>query len=229
MSVVDNKTRTGSEVSLRQRRVDWLERSRLYLVCDSNPGGRPVETVLRAALKNGVNIAQLRDKDAKESELVEAGRVFRRLCDAYDALFIVNDRPDLALACTADGLHLGQDDESVEEARKIVGPDMIIGLSTHSPEQVEAAEGCDYISVGPVFETPTKPEYQPVGLDLVGTAASKAKHPFFAIGGINSENLSPVLEAGAIRVAVVRAIAEAGDPAAATRELRDRIDEGDSS
>ncbi len=229
LSAAGSKTELGTAggecLSLRERRLGWLKSTRLYLVCDAKPGGRSLEEVLRAALKNGVDIAQLRDKNAKESELVEAGRVFRRLCDAYDALFIVNDRPDLALACGADGLHVGQNDQSIEEARKIVGPDLIIGRSTHSPAQLRDAEGCDYISVGPVFETPTKPDYTPVGLKLVTMAAELATLPFFAIGGIDSGSLPQVLEAGAERVAVVRAIADASKPAEATRELRTLIDE----
>lgn len=228
MSAVDSRARKKpidrNPASLHGRRLEWLQRTRLYFVCDTEPGGNDLEEVLRSGLKNGVDIAQLRDKNARESELVAAGRVFRRLCDAYDALFIVNDRPDLALACAADGLHLGQDDMPVEEAREIVGPDLIIGLSTHSTEQIRAAEGCDYLSVGPVFETPTKPDYEAVGLELVRMAAEQVDIPFFAIGGIDDKNISQVLEAGAERVAVVRAIAEAPKPDEAAKKLHTLID-----
>src|SRR6187200_501178 len=101
--------------SLARRRRDWLSRAHLYLVCESNPGGREAEDLLRPALQGGVDVVQLRDKQADEREIVRAGRAFRRLCDAYDALFIVNDRPDLALACGADGVHLGQDDARPED------------------------------------------------------------------------------------------------------------------
>lgn len=225
MSVEVSVTKTGDGItSLYERRVSWLEAARLYLVCDTTPAGRPLEEVLRPALQNGVNIAQLRDKNSSENDLKQAGEVFRRLCDAYDALFIVNDRPDIALVCAADGVHLGQEDLSVKEVRRLVGPDLVIGLSTHSPEQIEGAEGCDYISVGPVHRTPTKPEYEPVGLDLVRQAAQSASSPYFAIGGINAENVHDVLDAGAERVAVVRAIAEAEDPAEATRKLHRAIE-----
>jgi thiamine-phosphate pyrophosphorylase len=171
-----------------------------------------------------VNVVQLREKSSDDREVVEAGRVFRRLCDAYDALFIVNDQAELAIACAADGVHLGQDDASPEQVRRLVGQDALIGLSTHSPEQLEAAQDVDYISVGPVYRTPTKPEYEPVGLDLVRYAAEHAPVPFFAIGGIDAGNVDDVLDAGASRVAVVRAIRDADDPGEAARELRARIE-----
>ena len=154
---------------------------------------------------------------------MEAGRVFRRLCDAYDALFIVNDEPELAIACAADGVHIGQQDASVNEARQLLGRDSLIGVSTHSSEQIEEARGADYIAVGPVFETPTKPEYDPVGPELVRWAAEHAPVPFFAIGGIDRGNIDEVLDAGAGRIAVVRAIRDAEDPGEAARELKTRI------
>ena len=170
-------------------------------------------------------MVQLRDKHADEREIVRAGRVFRRLCDAYDALFIVNDQPELAIACAADGVHIGQDDADPAEVRRLIGHDALIGLSTHSRSQVDAAAGAgvDYISVGPVHSTPTKPEYAEVGLDLVRYAATHATVPFFAIGGIDAENVGDVAGAGAERVAVVRAIRDAGDPAGTARALRERI------
>ncbi len=210
---------------LAQRRRAWLGRTRLYLVCESRPGGRDPEELLRPALRGGVDIVQLREKDADERDVVQAGRVFRRLCDAYDALFIVNDSPELAIACSADGVHLGQDDADPHEVRRLIGRDALIGVSTHSPEQVAAAEAADYIAVGPVHATPTKPEYPPVGLELVHYAAENASAPFFAIGGIEPGNVEPVVDAGAARVAVVRAIRDAEDPGGAARELRDRIEQ----
>jgi thiamine-phosphate pyrophosphorylase len=137
----------------------------------------------------------------------------------------VNDRPDLAIACAADGIHLGQDDADPELVRRLVGTEVLIGLSTHSREQIDAAEGVDYIAVGPVHETPTKPEYRPVGTELVRYAAERSgTPPFFAIGGIDPENVDEVAAAGARRVAVVRAIRDAADPAAAARALRERIE-----
>ena len=209
--------------SLAERRRAWLDRARLYLVCDVHPADRDAQEVLRPALQSGVDVVQLRDKAAEERDLVDAGRVFRRLCDAYDALFIVNDEPELAIACAADGVHIGQDDTSVDEARQVLGRDSLIGVSTHTSEQIEEARGADYIAVGPVFETPTKPEYAPVGTELVRWAAEHAPVPFFAIGGIDPGNVDEVLDAGAGRIAVVRAIRDAQDPGEAARALKARI------
>ena len=205
------------------RRREWLQRARLYLVIEAQPGGRDPEELLRSALQGGVDVVQLRDKAADARAIVRAGRVFRRLCDAYDALFVVNDRPDLAIACAADGVHLGQDDGEVAAARRLVGDDLLIGVSTHSPEQVDEARDADYIAVGPVFATPTKPEYEPVGTELVEYAAAHARAPFFAIGGIDPGNVGTVVDAGAERVAVGRAIRHAADPREAARALRARV------
>ena len=208
-----------------QRRRDWLVQARLYLVCEARPGGRDPEAVLRPALQAGVDVVQLREKSGDERDIVRAGRVFRRLCDAYDALFIVNDRPELAIACAADGVHVGQDDPAPAEVRAMMGSDALIGLSTHSTAQVDAVSGeVDYFCVGPVYSTPTKPEYEPVGIDLVRYASEHATGPFFAIGGIDPENVGEVVRAGARRVAVVRAIRDADDPGAAAAALRQRIE-----
>jgi thiamine-phosphate pyrophosphorylase len=212
--------------SVAERRRGWLRRARLYLVCEARPGGRDPEELLRPALQGGVDIVQLREKSADKAEIVRAGRVFRRLCDAYDALFIVNDSPELAIACGADGVHLGQDDADPRAVRRMIGADALIGLSTHSGEQIDSSAGVDYIAVGPVYATPTKPEYQPVGTELVSYAAERAPVPFFAIGGIDPENVEEVVRAGAERVVVVRAIRDAADPAGAARTLRDRIESG---
>ena len=216
-----------------ERRRAWLADARLYFICDARPGGRDPEEVLRAALQGGVDVVQLREKSGDERAIVRAGRVFRRLCDAYDALCIVNDRPDLAIACAADGVHLGQDDGDAAAARAFVGDDLLIGRSTHSPEQIEnvsndpsEAAGADYIAVGPVYATPTKPEYAPVGTELVAYAARHANVPFFAIGGIDPGNVAEVVAAGAEGVAVVRAIRDAADPAEAARALRERVEAG---
>jgi thiamine-phosphate pyrophosphorylase len=211
---------------IARRRRRWLENARLYVVLEARPAGRDPEEILRPALQGGVDTVQLREKSGDERAIVRAGRVFRRLCDAYDALFIVNDRPDLAIACGADGVHLGQDDGQVSEVRRLVGDDLLIGLSTHATEQVDGAEGVDYIAVGPVHATPTKPGYEPVGTALVSYAAEHARVPFFAIGGINLDNVADVVAAGAERVAVVRAIRDAADPVEAARLLRERVEAG---
>ena len=205
-------------------RRERLRTARLYLVCEALPGGRDPEALLHAALTGGVDIVQLREKQLGREEIERSARTFRRLCDTHSALFIVNDDPYLAKTCNADGVHLGQDDMPVEEARGILGPDMIIGLSTHSKEQLAAAGGAsssvDYVSVGPIWETPTKQGRPGVGLGLVEHAAAHAPHPFFAIGGIDPGNAADVVAAGARRLGVVRAIRDAEDPAAAAEALR---------
>jgi thiamine-phosphate pyrophosphorylase len=234
-------------------RRERLRTARLYFCCDARPRGADPEPLLSAALRGGVDIVQLREKSLPRREIELAAQTFRRLCDTYSALFIVNDDADLARACDADGVHLGQDDTTVEEARGMLGPDAIVGLSTHSKEQIAASGGApdqadqgrrergvlrtratedadmrrsgappavDYISVGPVWETPTKEGRPAVGLGLISHAAAVSPHPFFAIGGIDAGNAGQVVEAGARRLCVVRAIRDAEDPAAVAAGLR---------
>ena len=187
-------------------------------------GDEPDE-FLAAALAGGVDIVQLRMKEAGDGEIVAAGRRFAAAAAEHDALFILNDRPDLVDATGADGVHVGQDDAAVDAARALVGPDRIVGLSTHTPEQIGAAliAPVDYIGVGPVHATPTKPGRPAVGLELVRFAAANATVPFFAIGGIDTTNVNAVAAAGATRVAVVRALTNAVDPSTAARALRAAI------
>jgi thiamine-phosphate pyrophosphorylase len=203
-----------------------LDRARLYLICDAGPDGRTLEAALAPALAGGVDIFQLRDKLASEDELRRAAERARALTEATGALFIVNDRPDLAVAVGADGVHIGQHDGSPARARAAIGPDRLLGISTHSPDQVTAAagQGADYIGVGPVHATPTKPGRPAVGLALVSYAAAHAGLPFFAIGGLDAGNAGEAIRAGARRLAVVRAIAEAADPREAARALRAALD-----
>ena len=203
-------------------RRERLRTARLYFCCDARPGGEDPEPLLRAALSGGVDIVQLRDKSLPHREVELAGLTFRRLCDTYSALFIVNDDPNLAYACRADGVHVGQDDMPAAEVREALGPDAIVGLSTHSEEQIAAAadQPVDYISVGPIWETPTKEGRPGVGLGLISHAAESATHPFFAIGGIDPSNAEDVVRAGARRLCVVRAIRDAENPAAAAERLR---------
>ena len=184
--------------------------------------------MLPAALRGGVDMVQLRDKRADDEQILRAAARFRALCAEHGALFWLNDRPDLALQAGADGVHVGQDDMPVAEVRSVVGPDLLIGLSTHSPAQLEAglASEADELSVGPVWETPTKPGRPAAGLDYVRFAAAHAGDaPWFAIGGIDRDNVRQVVAAGASRIVVVRAIAEAGDPRAAATELRAALGE----
>jgi thiamine-phosphate pyrophosphorylase len=203
-------------------RRERLRTARLYLCCEARPRGEDPEALLRAALGGGVDIVQLREKELGRAEILRAAATFRRIADTYSALFIVNDDPDLARACDADGVHVGQDDASAEEARELLGPDAIIGLSTHSEEQIAAAaeRPVDYISVGPIWETPTKAGRPAVGLELIGHAAEHAPHPFFAIGGIDEGNAEQVVGAGAERLCAVRAIRDAVEPGAAAGALR---------
>jgi thiamine-phosphate pyrophosphorylase len=207
-------------------RRERLRRARLYFVTDVRPG---LEELLAAALAGGVDMVQLRDKSASDDELVRAAAVFRRLCDEHGALFWLNDRPDLVEACGADGVHVGQDDMSAAEARAAVGADRLVGLSTHSPEQLDralASGEADQLSVGPVWETPTKEGRPAAGLDYVRHAASVAgERPWFAIGGIDLDNVREVIAAGASRVVVVRAIRDAADPRAAAAGLREALEE----
>ena len=201
-------------------RRERLRTARLYFVCDARPGGEDPEPLLRAALDGGADIIQLREKSGDMRMIDRSAQTFRRLADNYGVPFIVNDDPEFAVSCRADGVHIGQDDMAVEEARRIVGNDVLIGLSTHSTEQIEAASGVDHISVGPVWETPTKAGRPAVGLDLVRHAATHSSIPFFAIGGIDPGNVDQVLAAGARRICVVRAIRDAPDPTAVAAALR---------
>ncbi|HEY2052831.1 MAG TPA: thiamine phosphate synthase, partial [Solirubrobacterales bacterium] len=168
-------------------RRERLRTARLYFCCEARPRGADPEPLLRAALRGGVDIVQLREKSLPRREIELAAQTFRRVCDNHSALFVVNDDPDLARACDADGVHVGQEDAAVGEARELLGPDAIVGFSTHSEAQIAASadQPTDYISVGPIWETPTKRGRPAVGLELVRHAATSAPHPFFAIGGID--------------------------------------------
>jgi thiamine-phosphate pyrophosphorylase len=201
----------------RERLAD----TRLYLVCDARP-----RAFLDAALRGGADLIQLRDKSLSDDELVAAAKTFRAAADAHGALFILNDRPDLVEACGADGVHVGQDDGTPAQARAAVGPDRIVGRSTHAPAQADAADAdpdVDYMAVGPVHATPTKPGRSAAGLEYVKYAASTVSKPWFAIGGLDAQTLPAAIEAGATRAVVVRAITEAPDPEAAARELNELL------
>jgi thiamine-phosphate pyrophosphorylase len=195
-----------------------LAHARLYLVCDARP-----RAFLDAALRGGADILQLRDKSLDDDGLIEAAKTFRAAADAHGALFILNDRPDLVEACGADGVHVGQDDGTPAAARAVVGPERIVGRSTHAPAQADAADAdpdVDYLAVGPVHATPTKPGRPAAGLDYVAYAARTVRKPWFAIGGLDAHTLPAVVERGARRAVVVRAITEAADPQGAAAALR---------
>jgi thiamine-phosphate pyrophosphorylase len=187
---------------------------RLYLVCDAS--FRAVDE----AVAGGVDIVQLRDRSLSDAELLVAARRMAEECSELGVPFLVNDRPDIAVLAGADGVHLGQDDLPPAEARRIVGHHLLIGRSTHAPAEIETASGVDYIAVGPVHTTPTKPGRPATGIELVRYAAAWAPVTWFAIGGLDSSTAPAVVAAGATRIVVVRAITEALDPRAAARALR---------
>src|SRR6266849_2854354 len=198
-----------------------LARSRLYFVLEARPHGGDPSDLLDAALRGGVDVVQLRDKELPDDELVRAAQPFRRACAAHGALFVLNDRPELVDRCGADGVHVGQGDVSVADARRAVGADGLVGLSASTREELEAASGdADYLGVGAIFGTPTKPDAAIGGLELVRAAHALLRVPWFAIGGVDLDTAEMIAAAGAPGVAVVRAIRDAADPESAARALR---------
>jgi thiamine-phosphate pyrophosphorylase len=201
--------------------------ARLYLCTDARERTADLASFLDAVLGNGVDIVQLRQKGLEAAQELAYLEAFRAACDRHGTLLAVNDRADVACAAGADVLHLGQDDLPVRVARRILGPGPLIGLSTHSEAQLDAAAAepaSDYFCAGPVWPTPTKPGRPAPGLPLIRyAAATGTTRPWFAIGGISEQNLDQVLEAGARRIVVVRALTEAADPAAAAARLAARL------
>lgn len=196
---------------LAYRRRQILHEAKLYLVTTPLPD---LLARVEAALQGGVTLVQYRDKHGNDGERLSTAQELCELCHKYGALFILNDRVDLALGVNADGVHLGQQDLPIALARQLLGSHKIIGKSTTNPEEMERAikEGADYIGVGPVYETPTKAGKAAAGLEYVRYANQNATVPWFAIGGIDANNIQDVIKAGATRVAVVRAIMEAEQP-----------------
>ncbi|MET7462341.1 thiamine phosphate synthase [Nonomuraea sp. NPDC005501] len=204
-----------------------LSDARLYLCTDGRRRRGDLAEFLDAVLANGVDVVQLREKGLEAREELELLEVFRDACDRHGRLLAVNDRADVAYAARPDVLHLGQDDLPVGVAREILGDDILIGRSTHSTAEASAAaveEGVDYFCCGPTWPTPTKPGRPAPGPSLLRHAASTATdRPWFAIGGIDLDNLDEVMACGATRVVVVRAITEADDPGAAAAEFAKRL------
>ena len=198
-----------------------LERVRLYLITDARPTLQPFEAFLEAAVAGGVGMVQLRDRELEDGDLLRAAIRGARACARLKIPFIVNDRADIAKASGADGVHLGQTDLPPAAARNILGPGAIVGLSTHSAEQIDASERepVDYIGVGPIHATPTKPGRPAVGSALIRYAAAHCSRPFFAIGGLEPSNAAEVTAAGGRAVSVLRFVAKARDPQAAAREM----------
>ena len=201
-----------------------LAEARLYLCVGRRPD---LAEFLDAVLPNGIDVVQLREKGIEAREEIALCSVVREAAARHGALFAVNDRADVARAVGADVLHLGQGDLPVPVARDVVGDEMLVGLSSHTPAETSAAaaeRGVDYFCAGPAWATPTKPGRPAAGLDLLSHAASlETDRPWFAIGGIDLANLDEVLARGATRVVVVRALTEAADPAAAARALAARL------
>ncbi|MBD2327691.1 thiamine phosphate synthase [Alkalinema sp. FACHB-956] len=208
--------------TMTHSRHDRLHQAQLYLV--TSPCDRLIE-VVESALQGGLTLVQYRDKNTDDGLRFDRAQKLKALCQQYGALFIVNDRVDLALSVDADGVHLGQQDLPYGVARQILGPDKIIGRSTTNPEEFARAmqEGADYIGVGPVHETPTKAGKAAAGYDYVRYATENCAMPWFAIGGIDLSNVQAVIDAGARRVSVVRAVMEAENPQAVTQQFLARL------
>ncbi len=201
--------------------MDAFKKRSLYVITDPRAQRfRSHLKVLSEAVRGGASIVQLRDKEKADSELIAEGKAIRGVCDQFGALLIVNERIEVAEAIGADGIHIGQEDIPVREARGRIGK-KLLGVSTHNLEQARRAEqeGADYIGVGPIFKTPTKPDYPPVGISLVKEVRNHLSIPFVAIGGIDLSNAAQVLEAGADGLAVVRAVVAQENVYEATKQL----------
>jgi thiamine-phosphate pyrophosphorylase len=181
---------------------------------------------VEACIAGGVDVVQLREKEATAERIVERGSLLAELCAGLGVPFLMNDRPDLAIESGADGVHVGQDDVSSEVARHLLGDDAIVGLSTHAPAEVSAStlEPVDYVSAGPVVATPTKPGRPGTGTDYISLAVEKAKRPVFVTGGVSPETVPALAAAGARHFVVVRYLTESDDPKGAAKHLREAID-----
>lgn len=201
-----------------------LSGRRLYLCTPDRPD---LESFVAACVRGGVDVVQLRDKDLDARSLLQRARAVQRVCADLGVPFIVNDRPDLALDVGADGVHLGQDDAPPSLARRILGSEAIVGLSTHSPDDLEDAVGqpVDYLSAGPVVPTPTKPGRPGTGRAYAALAVARSPHPVFVTGGVSPGSVAGLVDAGVRHFVVVRWLTEATDPMAAARALRRAIDE----
>lgn len=196
---------------------------RLYLCTPDRPD---LAGFVAACIAGGVDVVQLRDKVLDARPLLERAAIVRDVCREAGVPFVVNDRPDLALAVEADGVHVGQDDAPPAIARRLLGPGGIVGLSTHEPAELDASatEDVDYVSTGPVEPTPTKAGRPGTGLGYLTYAASTCTRPFFVTGGVTPTSVRPMLDAGARRFVVVRWLTQSSDPESAARQLREVID-----
>ena len=205
-----------------------MKRCSLYLILSAKrKNNKDLLKIARESIRGGVDIIQLRWKDDTVNHALKLGKALRQLTNQSGILFIVNDRADLAKVLNADGVHVGQEDLPLGSVRSVIGRDKIVGVSAHNACQARKAEkeGADYISIGPVFPTPTKPGYKPVGLRAIKEISRRhLDMPFFAIGGIRQSNIQGVLEAGAKRVAVVRAIMNAKNVRRVARAIKEKLD-----
>ncbi len=195
-----------------------LEECTVYLITNSN---QSIAEIIHEILSAGVRVVQYRGKHKNDLESIKEANLLSAICKKFNALFIINDRVDIALATNADGVHLGQNDMPITEARKILGPHKIIGKSTHSKKQIEAAvkEGCDYIGIGPIFNSNTKPELIPIGISSIKEAIKSSPLPTFAIGGINTSNINQIKNTGCKRIALSEAIMNHPQPISVTKKL----------
>lgn len=203
-----------------------LDRTRLYLLIDGRASAADFTAFVRSLVTAGADAIQLRDKRLPERELLARARQLRELTENSATLFIVNDRPDLAVLSRADGVHVGQDELTVKDIQTIVGPRALVGVSTHSIEQAQQAvlDGASYIGIGPTFPSSTKSFERFPGLELLRAVAGEIRLPAFAIGGIGAENVREVLQTGIRRIAISGAITSATDPAAVVRLMRELLD-----
>lgn len=218
-------TDSVSSIELRTQRLEQLQQAQLYLLVTESLCRLPWKDTVVAALEGGVDVIQLREKELSDDELVSRGRWLAETCEQFNALFILNDRVDLAVAIRAHGVHVGQDDVDPSEARNQLMPHQLLGQSTHTAEQITQAcrAEVDYLGVGPVFPSQTKAFDTFPGLDLVATASTLADRPWFPIGGIGCDNLDQVIDAGAIRIATCSAVIGQADPGAAARKLKRQL------
>lgn len=201
-----------------------MEHRRLYLCCGNRPD---LDRFLAEVLEGGVDVLQLRDHDLDDEAVRRVAPTFQARCAEFEVPFVLNDRPDLAAELGADGVHVGQDDASVSSARALLGPEAIVGLSTHEPAELEAGlgEAVTYLSAGPVTPTPTKPGRPGTGLGYATLATSRANVPVFVTGGVSPRFVGELAEAGVRHFVVVRYLTEAADPKAAAQQLRAAIDD----
>ncbi len=216
------------QINLKER----LNRAHLYCITQRPASGQTVEKMVEQACMGGADVIQFREKNISVRELTALSKKLIEISRRFGALFIVNDRLDAALASGADGVHLGQDDLPIDAARRIADAylssaqsNFLIGCSTHSLDQAEEAQnlGADYVGCGPIFSTPTKPDYAAVGLDLVGEYRKNIKIPFVAIGGIDRSNIDQAIGAGAGCIAVVRAVFGSNDIESSARFLKSQF------